>query len=197
MHPMPDARLNDSAATEQADDTSAAICPCGATSRHATAPDRCARGHVLIGNAAARKHGVRAFETQGPASLPSDLRLTVDDFRAQVVRERGGDELTAIEGGYIRRLVELETIARLLASDLASRGVFTQRGRVRGTFSKWLATLDRWDRFAQRIGTDARTPTLTLSQRLSVAPVDNQGSDERPEADAIDEHKERDDEPDL
>ncbi|MBA2305204.1 MAG: hypothetical protein H0W08_21600, partial [Acidobacteria bacterium] len=60
--------------------------------------------------------------------------------------------LTAIEAGYVRRMAELETVTRLLASDLAQRGMFTTKGRVRNTFSRWLETLDRWDRYAQRIG---------------------------------------------
>lgn len=64
--------------------------------------------------------------------------------------------LSAIEGGYVRRLGELETVSRLLAGDLAQRGLFTPKGRVRSTFSRWLETLDRWDRFAQRVGVERR-----------------------------------------
>ena len=141
-------------------DTSAqnSICTCGATSLHADDAHRCSAGHVLAGNSAARKTGVRAFETRGPAALPADMRQSVDEFRAQVIADRGGvDELTAVEGAYIRRLAELETVTRLLASDLAQRGLFTPRGRVRGTYGRWLETLDRWDRYAQRVGLERRS----------------------------------------
>jgi hypothetical protein len=143
-------------------------CACGAPV-HATDVNRCANGHVLNGNQAARKHGVRAFETRGGAVLPGDLRQSVDEFRAQVITDRGGtDQLTAVEGGYIRRLGELETVARLLASDLAQRGLFTPKGRVRGTFTRWLETLDRWDRYAQRVGADRRAkPVRSLREYLA------------------------------
>lgn len=151
-----------------------AICKCGATAAHPTDATRCEKGHPLAGHPGpALKHGVYAFENRGPAALPADLRISVDEFRAQVISDRGGvDTLTAIEGGYVRRLTELETVVRLMASDLAQRGLFTPRGRVRGTFSRWLESLDRWDRFAQRIGLDTRKPALTLSQRLAaIAPA--------------------------
>lgn len=142
-------------------------CTCGA-SAHPTNVDRCTNGHVLHGNQTARKHGVRAFETRGAAVLPSDLRQSVDEFRAQVIADRGStDQLTAVEGGYIRRLGELETVARLLGSDLAQRGLFTPRGRVRGTFNRWLETLDRWDRYAQRVGTERRAKSVSLIDYLA------------------------------
>ena len=142
--------------------------------RHPEHGDRWADGTVRPGNQAARTHGAYAFENRGPAALPADLRVSVDEFRAQVIRDRGGvDGLTAIEGGYIRRLGELETVVRLLASDLATRGLFTPRGQVRGTFSRWLESLDRWDKYAQRIGVDGHKPVLTLSQRLAaITPTD-------------------------
>jgi hypothetical protein len=132
---------------------------------HPEHEDRNADGTVRVGNQTARKHGVHAFEARGAAALPADLRVSVDEFRVQVISDRGGvDNLTAIEGGYIRRLSELETVARLLTSDLALRGLFTPRGRVRGTFSRWLETLDRWDRYAQRVGVDRRARQISTLQ---------------------------------
>lgn len=147
---------------------------------HPEHEDRWADGTVRPGNQAARKHGVHAFETRGAAALPADLRVSVDEFRAQVISDRGGvDNLTAIEGGYIRRLSELETVARLLTSDLAQRGLFTPRGRVRGTFSRWLETLDRWDRYAQRVGVDRRARQIsTLQAYLEQRTADAAGDDD-------------------
>ena len=78
-----------------------------------------------------------------------------------------------LEAAYIRRLSEVEAVARLLAADLATRGLTTEHGRVRGTFSRWLECLDRWDRLAQRVGTDRRARGLSLTQRLAAAPLDN------------------------
>jgi hypothetical protein len=143
------------------------ICPCGATSTHASDAHRCTKGHVLVGNRAAFKHGLRAFETRGEPTLPADLRVSVEDFRQQVVADRGGVEnLTAIEAGYIRRLGELETACRLLAGDLASRGLFTPRGRVRGTFGRWLDVLQTWDRYASKLGLERRARSVTVQERL-------------------------------
>ena len=133
------------------------VCKCGAAV-HPSDPTRCGNGHTLAGHPGpAWKNGVRQFEQHGEKVLPPDLRQSVDAFREAVISDRGGvDNLTAIEGGYVRRLGELETVARLLASDLAARGLFTPKGRVRNTFSRWLETLDRWDKFATRVGTERR-----------------------------------------
>ena len=142
----------------------AVICSCGAGA-HATDSTRCASGHVLVGNQTARKHGVRQFEQHGERVLPPDLRQTTDDFRAAVISDRGGVEtLTTIEAGYVRRLAELETVARLLAADLAYRGLFTPKARVRNTYMRWLETLDRWDRFAQRVGVERRAKRVATLQ---------------------------------
>ena len=159
---MPDGALAQDMATE----TPTPLCSCGATERHTTDADRCVRGHVLVGNQTRRVHGVRAFETTG--RLPDVLRQTVEEFRQAVITDRGGSaELSTLEAAYIRRLSEVETVARLLAADLASRGLTTPRGRVRGTFSRWLECLDRWDRLAQRVGTDRRSRTVTLRDYLA------------------------------
>lgn len=132
------------------------VCKCGA-SAHAEKPGICARGHAMEGNQLRRVHGVRSFEERGAAALPDVLRQTVEEFRAAVIQDRGGaSELSTLEMAYVRRLSEVETVARLLAADLATRGLTSARGRVRGTFSRWLECLDRWDRLAQRVGTDRR-----------------------------------------
>jgi hypothetical protein len=142
---------------------------CGATARHATNPNMCSAGHFIVGNAQRRTHGVRAFETTG--HLPDVLRQTVEEFREAVIADRGGAaELSTLESAYIRRLSEVEAVARLLAADLASRGLTTAKGRVRSTFSRWLEAVDRWDRLAQRVGTDRRARALSLAQRLAAAP---------------------------
>jgi hypothetical protein len=133
-------------------------CRCGAPA-HESDPQRCAAGHVLAGNMAAATHGGWSYERGkgGPDALPPAMQQTAADFRAAVISDRGGDEhLTAIEGAYIRRLGELEVVARLIGADLARRGLMTPKGRVRPTFNRWLEVLDRWDRYAQRLGIDRK-----------------------------------------
>jgi hypothetical protein len=131
------------------------LCACGTTERHVSNPDMCRNGHFVRDNTARRTHGVRAFETTG--RVPDLLRQTVEQFRESVIADRGGvSELSTLELGYIQHLSNMETVARLLASDLASRGLMTAKGRVRGTLLKWLEVVGTWDRLAQRIGTDRR-----------------------------------------
>ena len=108
----------------------------------------------LIGLPAA---GLRAFQSRGEVSLPPDLRMSVDAFRTQVIEDRGGvAALSAVEAAYITRLCELEVCARLLSNDLAQRGMFTARGRVRSVYGQLLQTIDRWDRLAEKVGRERR-----------------------------------------
>jgi hypothetical protein len=154
--------------TEPAADGSP-ICACGAAERHATNPHMCRNGHFVPGNGARRLHGVDGFRTRG--TLPDVLRQTVDEFRQAIIADRGGDaELSTLEHGYARRIGEVEAVLRLLASDLAKRGLFTPRGRVRNTYGRWLEGLAAWDRLAQRIGTARRSRTVpTLHDYLAAA----------------------------
>ncbi|ODS55797.1 MAG: hypothetical protein ABS36_09425 [Acidobacteria bacterium SCN 69-37] len=138
-------------------ETPTPICSCGATDRHATDAERCVKGHPLPGNQIRRTHGMYSFRDRGEAALPPDTRLSVADFKAQVVSDRGGlEELSAIEAARIGHLAEVETTLRLLASDLATRGLTTAKGRVRSTFSRWLEALDRWEKLAGHIGDGRR-----------------------------------------
>lgn len=122
---------------------------------------RCPRCNVWQpANSGALRDGVRRFETRGV--LPADLRVSVDDFRDQVVLDQGGlGELSAIRSAYIRRLVDLETCARLLMRDFATHGVLTERGRVRASFDRFLALTDRWDRLASKLGMERRSRNVT------------------------------------
>lgn len=159
-----------------------AVCRCGAAT-HAEDSQRCQNGHVLVGNTAAYKNGVRQFQTRGAAALPADLKVTTDEFREGLVADQGGaDDLTTLRSGYIRRLCEIEVCVRLLQNDLVSRGLFTPRGRVRGTYDKFLATIGQWDRLAQRLGVDRRARQISplqayLEQRTAAAA----GDDHEPE----------------
>jgi hypothetical protein len=147
------------------------ICRCGTTEAHTDRPDMCANGHFVAGNQARRTHGAYAFRDRGPAALPDVLRQTVEEFREAVIADRGGtSELSTLEAAYIRRLSEVETVARLLAADLATRGLTTPKGRVRGTFSRWIDCVAMWDRLAQRVGTDRRARNLpSLSDYMTQA----------------------------
>jgi hypothetical protein len=150
---------------------------CGATARHETNAHMCSRGHFQPGNQARRIHGVRGFETTG--RLPDVLRQTVEEFRLAVIADRGGEaEMSTLDAAYIRRLTEAETVVRLIASDLAKRGLFTPRGRVRNTFSRWTEAMNLWDRLAQRIGTDRRARAVSLQDYLARAATVEESRDD-------------------
>ena len=88
----------------------------------------------------------------------------------------GSAELSTLEAAYVRRLSEAETVARLLAADLAARGLFTPKGRVRNTFQRWTEAINLWDRLAQRVGVDRRSrPVLSLQDYMA------QAQEQRPE----------------
>lgn len=177
---MSDVPIPDSTGTATAVDATretSPICRCGATEPHAENPNMCAGGHFISGNAARRIHGVRAFETTG--RVPDVLRQTVEEFREAVIADRGGAAvLTVLEAAYVRRLSEAETVARLLASDLASRGLFTPKGRVRNTFQRWNDAVVLWDRLAQRVGVDRRARAVPdlRSYMASASPQQEAGA---------------------
>lgn len=129
-----------------------------------------ATGRFTEGNQAARRHGLKAFARHGEASMPPELRQHLDDFRTGLANDQGGPEsLSTVAAGYVSRLVEVEAVACLLGEDLQRRGLFTTRGRVRSTFTAYLAALDRWDRLAQRLGMTRKARDLSMSDFVNAA----------------------------
>jgi hypothetical protein len=147
-------------------------CRCGAPA-HASDPERCAVGHVLAGNTAAQTHGAWSFERgRGRESLPALMRDSVDGFRESIISDLGGEaNLTTLQAAYVRRLSELEAVTRLVAADLAKRGLLTPKGRVRPTVAKWLEVLATWDKYAQRVGIERRARPVTLTEAIMAAPI--------------------------
>lgn len=146
------------------------VCSCGA-GPHSTHAGICEKGHAMRGNQLHRTHGAFSFRDRGVAALPDPMRLSVEDFRDGIVRDLGGaEELSTIMHGHVRRLGELETTCRLLASHLAQHGIFTPRGRVRSAYTQWLLTLDRWQKVAERIGVERKLKSVpSLSAYLAQA----------------------------
>lgn len=117
--------------------------------------DRDNTGRFTSQNKSAETHGLHAFQTRGEA--PLDVLDQVERFRRALIADQGGpDELSTVRNGYVQHLSGAHGCLLLLATDLQTRGLFTQRGRVRSTFLVYLQTLDRWDRLAQRLGMSRR-----------------------------------------
>jgi hypothetical protein len=116
-------------------------------------------------NEASLKHGLRRFEARG--AIPSDLKVSLEEFRAEVICDLGGaDELTGITKGYVRGLVDLDACRRLLQADIMKNGLITPKGRVRGIYTKLLETMDRWDRYAQRLGVERKAKPITFAESI-------------------------------
>ena len=158
---------------------------------HPRHPDRWADGTVRVDNQVARKHGADSAAVKR-GEVPADLRQSIDDFRAGLIADQGGaTALTTLELAYILRLTEIEVCCRLLQNDLVNRGLHTQKGRVRSSYEKYLATLDRWDRLAQRVGVDRRAkqiPSLQdyLEQRTTQAEPSAAGDQDEQQPDGDD-----------
>lgn len=116
------------------------LCSCGAA-RHATKPDRCGRGHVVRGNATAKKHGLTV------AIVSDALRAEREAFYEASLIDDGDDVPT-------RRRALHEYRSRLHAhitqlSDALERfTLLDKRGRLRGS---WLQRLDSMVTTAARL----------------------------------------------
>jgi hypothetical protein len=99
--------------------------------------------------------------------------MTADQLMMGIVADLGGEsELTTLQRSYIRRLGDVEITIRLLASDIATRGLLTPAGGVRNVYGAFLAGIDRFDKLAQRIGLKrGERPIPTVRQYLDGAEV--------------------------
>jgi hypothetical protein len=148
-------------------------CKCGA-GPHSTDPRRCMNGHqrggVDTGQGLAFKHGADGFRTTG--KLPPEVRLTVSEFIAHVIADRGGEsELSTLEKEQIRKLAEIDSVARLLSSIIADNAkealLAKPRGLGRNTpIDRWVDVLNTWLKFAKSVGLTRRARTISLHDYL-------------------------------
>jgi hypothetical protein len=101
----------------------------------------------LPSNQVARTSGVYARE------LPPDLRERIEELRANITSDRGGDtELSTLDRWYIQKLCRLDAVIQLIEHEADTRGWFTRSGRPRALLDKLQSLLLTADRFAQRVG---------------------------------------------
>ena len=169
---QPDLQPRTDTATPSGDDGSAVRCRrCGTA---ATPGDRCAGcGSFLAGNSANLRHGLRRYETRG--ILPADLKVTIDEFRAELVSDQGGTEdLTAARAGLCRLLVDAEIGRRLLVDQILRCGIASSAGRL--AYDRLLATMDRWLRIAGVLGLECRQKRVpSLQAALDAMDGDKEG----------------------
>ena len=176
--PLPSARAGDPAKTEQSTPNAenarpsepspvgSVICARCQTS-NPTDAELCSRcKSFLPANQLQRTHGI--YSKTPP---PADLREKVDELRAGVIADRGGEsELSALELSYVEKLGDIDVTIRLLTHDIAVNGLLTKSGGVRGVYDKLLAGLAAFDRYAQRVGLERRAKRVP-----SLSEIMNQG----------------------
>ena len=112
-------------------------------------------GRFVAGNQAARQTGLYARQQ------PADVRTAADDLMRGIVSDLGGEsELSTLQASYVRKVADIEITIRLLTSDIARHGLLTPGGGVRPVYDKLLAGLDRFDRFAQRLGLERKAKPI-------------------------------------
>lgn len=123
-------------------------------------------GAFLLGNSAARTHGLRSQRH------PADLTMTADEVERGLVQDNGGaDELSTLERRYVRHIRNLEVTLGLLMNDIARNGLLTPGGKVRDVYAGFLNGLDRYDRLSQRLGMKRRPRRISSpAEALAHAP---------------------------
>lgn len=143
--------------------TNAAVC-CGHCG-HVVADggNRCPRCQVwLPGNtAAAKSPDLARFLRTGEvpehvrAALPEHMRMTPDDFVAELISDQGGaDSLSALRRAHIRTARNLYAGAQMFMAEVTRSGVHTKAGR--DAYDRYLASCDRLFRVGQLLGLDRR-----------------------------------------
>ena len=146
---------------EVGSNTAAPVCKCGALDLHPRDPERCARGHVVIGNtktvvvgatSAAFWRAQAETRCEIAAAVIADAGYGLDGApRALTLAADGIAQATLVRDAAFTRLVE-------------SAGPLTSAGRTRRAFAVWLAATDRLERHLRLIGlrrTPRPTPSLT------------------------------------
>jgi len=128
---------------------------CG--TEHPAGSNQCSRcGSFLPGSAMRLSHGLRRYHEKGEGTLPADLQVSIDEFRAALIGDQGGlDQLTAVRAGLCRMLVDAEVGRLLLISEVVKRGIDSKPGRA--AYDRLLATMDRWQRIAMTLGLNRHT----------------------------------------
>jgi hypothetical protein len=105
------------------------ICTGCAKSNAATANTCRQCGRLLPRNRINGANSVRRL-LHAPATLPPDLRVSIDAFREALISDQGGiADLTAVRAGLCRLLVDTEAGKRLLMNEVIAKGVNSKPGR--------------------------------------------------------------------
>lgn len=143
-----------------------AVCSCGATSRSTRHPDRCAKGHPLVGQ-------------PGPALVVGDRSRVFWKLHNQARRELR-DEIIADAGHSAAAapralILAAESIAQaVLIRDSAylrmaeAGGPLASSGRVRRAFAVWSAAADRLEKHLRLVGLRRLPkPALNVAEYLA------------------------------
>lgn len=109
-------------------------------------------GRFQPGNLAAMKTGLRAKTIgAGPGAVAA-----LQDRVVAITSDLGGEDVSQVAAGVVRRHAQLEAVAETLWADIEARGLLTGKGRQRAALSAYLAVSDRLARSAALLGLSRR-----------------------------------------
>jgi hypothetical protein len=152
-------------------------CSCGAR-RHATDPNRCARGHMFKGNVLALQDGARSGQFWN--AVDSERRQLV----AAIVEDAGyaladAPKSLHLAADSLAQACLLQHAAFLRLAEVG--GPFAQTGRARQSFLVWSAATDKVIQFARLLGLRRHSKPIdpfTLMEQVATR-EDEQASQER------------------
>lgn len=167
LRPIPDA--GNSSAHDHVEPCAGAVSPDAAEAPvYGPQDGRDHAGRFVPGNRAAVRHGF--YSTAAKRDAPVEVRQNSDELTAGVIADLGGpEELTALQRGYVECLRDVNICRQLLVAHLIEHSLLTPKGRVRAAYRVLLETLDRWDRYAQRLGVERRAKHVDPIEALRIA----------------------------
>jgi len=127
------------------------VTPASAETRAERAPN----GRFLPGHQVTLKAGIARFKNYG-ALEPELAEARAADLAGLVADRGGAAALSTAETALVERAANVITLCRLYERDLAARGPFTPRGRVRATTTGYLAAIGTLQRLLSTIGLERR-----------------------------------------
>ena len=147
----------------------------GCKERFVEPVDTCPKCHCTQpGNKLARRKRRRGPDLDLDHATGELLKIRFDaqQFRAQVLRDKGDPGPDLVMGNAVARLATLGYFVGALTSYLQGQehpGPLTLTGQVRPAYSVLVSTLAEWRRFAQLVGLDVTEKVLDLSPTQYVA----------------------------
>jgi hypothetical protein len=123
--------------------------------------ERGANGQFMVGNSAARRHGLYSQQLQEDAA----------PWRAEqmaAIRADLGEDVSTLKAHTVEQLGTVLVILRFLGGNLMAEGPLTGKGKSRAATTTYLQTVDRYMRLASMLGLERKAkPVASLEDVLN------------------------------